>query len=381
MAKAKTTATPTTDAPAQQTASSLWDSLPTDAGAPAETVETGAPEETGADEATGADAPSTDNMGDQAGSAVVRGGQRQRSQDTIVKKKLEQEFNANPEMLERRGMWSASAKVIHGLGFSENGSYIDVTNDAIVAAVTKGVVKVVGKDDTTTECFLTVEKPNGEILGGTVREKSSGSYYGVNQKRTDGTIINKTPKAGGVGGPGEYVKKLDVPLMVGYELQNIGTQPIKAFYSECVKNSEGIWEETAPTIVDVAPGASVLLTKKTFALTASMVEYSCTFANGRASSRRKVSNPIELVEKINFIFSKENKEFTSVHNEPFKVRIDEVDASGFFRVKEAYKKVFAFLENSGKNVNKNNSNSERASMDTADVLAKMIRDNYNAGRI
>lgn len=357
----------TETAPAS-TASALWDALPTDTATPAPV----------ADAPVADAAPSVDNIADEVpaatgapAAAVVEGGQRQRTQESVLKKSLELEFNANPDLKDRRCLWSASAKLIHGFGFSDNGSYIDTTKDTILAAVGKGIVKAIEKTDTTTECFLVVDKANGEIISGTVRKRGTGdSYEPTPQRLKDGT---KLPK--------EFVKKRDVPQMVGYALQNIGTEPIEAYYAECSLNNSGVWEENPPTKVQVKPGEVIQLTKKTYALTSSMIEYSCKFANGKAVSRKKNVDAAAIVQKISFLFYADEDEFASVHSEPFKIRIDATDKDGYFRVQDEYKKVFAFLENNGKNKNARASASVRSSLDTTDTLAKLIRDSYKSGAI
>lgn len=351
---------------ADDKAKDIWNDLPDDEGANA-TMDAQAP----ATPVPAGDVPV-------ANAPVAPGGKRRPSDRTLTARKLQEELNANPEQAKRFKMWTDALEVTHSLGFSDTGSYIDTTRDTISMAISAGRVRTVPATDTTTDCFLTVDKQNGEILSGVVRlKKADGdtmSYCPTPQKLEDGTAL-----------PKEFVKKKDVAQLVGYTAKNIGAEPVLIYNSTCFKNASGVWEETPMATVTLNPGEEVQMTKKALALTGGLIEYSGAFANGTIYAKSKQVTAAELIDNTSFRFSGKSAgyEGLSVHSDTFKVRIDDIDEDGFYRVKDEFKEHFAILENEGRNKNKKNGKraNTRAAFDSSDIISKMIRDAMNSGNV
>lgn len=132
--------------------------------------------------------------------------------------------------------------------------------------------------------------------------------------------------------------------IVGYEIQNVGSEPISYQTEKWTKDETGKY---VPQIVEevLQPGASVYLTRAYTTTLCSRPEISFTLANGKivSSSRKtkggKEGDLKELLSAYYFSFNKE--EGLEVNDDSVKVRID--DNNG--EVKPEFVEVFGYLNN------------------------------------
>lgn len=319
----------------------FWKNLPTD--------ETDAPV---------AEAPAVDAMA-QGADAPVQGGKRKKSAKAIVSEKLDLEVNASGNNGKFR-KYCNSLEVVGAYGFADRGSSTNSTNDYLAAAVARGIVKVVPATDLDTQCYVEVKNPDvagSEILGGVIRQKESGNgYY---QPYIKGT--NKV-----------FTKRTDVPLLVGYRIKNVSNEPIPVYMTTCYRDGQGVWQESNPELIQLAPGAETQITKKMLVFTSALLEYSGTFSNGTIVSS-KADGKESLIDKAHFVF---DKRFAgrSVHDADFKVRIDQPDENGYSRVLPEYEEHFGVCENLKLGNGKKGRQAVAGKYSSSDILAKLIRD-------
>lgn len=140
-------------------------------------------------------------------------------------------------------------------------------------------------------------------------------------------------------------RKLEqVPTIVGYEVQNIGSEPITYTTEEYVKDADGKYVGTVTTKV-LAPQATAFLARQYMTMLLCATEYSFSIANGKMvqSSRKKDGKSLKAeLESYYFTFNKE--EGLSVNDDSVKVSIDE-DVNGVRVIKDAYLSTFGYLNN------------------------------------
>jgi len=130
-----------------------------------------------------------------------------------------------------------------------------------------------------------------------------------------------------------------VANVVGYEVRNNSQTPINCTTTEC-QMVDGIYTKNSIPCV-IGAGQTVALRKADFVGLMSQVEFSFTASNGKVGSRTYTgSTPEEFeafIEKHNFLF---NDKKVPEMCKPISTNIDGVDT-----VIDAYKSVFAYLEN------------------------------------
>lgn len=112
-----------------------------------------------------------------------------------------------------------------------------------------------------------------------------------------------------------------VPMIVGYEVQNIGTEAIPYKTEKWAKDESG---KFVPTKVDavINPGESVYLTRQYMTMLCAIPELSFRLANGKMveSSRKSARDLKAELEKHYFTFNKD--EGLEVNDESVKISID-----------------------------------------------------------
>lgn len=337
---------------------SVWDALPND-GTEAAPV---APE----------DVPATPEA--PTAPVVPTGGKRQKSFKARMSEAFIKEDLATEENKQKWGKWSPALEVINSLGFSNKGSFVDDTNDKISAAVAAGIVTVVPEDDTETACYVDVK--GKDIVGGTVRKKGDG-YYKPFRRDENGNPTDD-----------QFTSRMDVPLLVGYLIQNIGSEPISIYNSVCVPGEDQRPVAGPVQMQMLNPGETAAISKKNLMLTSAQLEFSGKFHNGLMASKKpeEGADVNKIMDSAHFIFYKEYAG-QSVQEAPFKVSISVDDENGIPKIKDEYKPQFAYLETLDEN--KRNRAAARAAggtkgqkptIDNSDILAKLIRDKVLGGQ-
>lgn len=141
-------------------------------------------------------------------------------------------------------------------------------------------------------------------------------------------------------------RKLEqVPTIVGYEIQNIGSEPITYTTEEYVKDADGKYVGTVTTKV-LAPQATAFLARQYMTMLLCATEYSFSIANGKMvqSSRKKSGKASLKAELESYYFTFNKEEGLSVNDDSVKVSIDE-DVNGVRVIKDAYLSTFGYLNN------------------------------------
>lgn len=126
---------------------------------------------------------------------------------------------------------------------------------------------------------------------------------------------------------------------VGYGIKNIGTEPIAFTTEEFAADATGKY---VGTVVEktIAPGETVMISRKYLAMLASRPEFGLKLANGSvvASAVKAKNNPDKILSQAYFNFSSESGK--TVNDDDISVRID-VDG----KVTDEYVVTFGSLNN------------------------------------
>ena len=124
--------------------------------------------------------------------------------------------------------------------------------------------------------------------------------------------------------------------IVGYQLTNIGQQPIPYTTEEFTKDANGVF---VGNVVEktIAPGQTVNISRKYLAVLTSKPEFSFTLSNGKiVSPKRNFNNISDQLSAHYFKFDDDTK----VNDDSVKIRIDDNDV-----VKPEFQDVFGYLNN------------------------------------
>jgi hypothetical protein len=134
----------------------------------------------------------------------------------------------------------------------------------------------------------------------------------------------------------------EIAKIVGYAIENTGSEAISYTTEEFVKNEAGIY---VGTVVDktLTPGEVAYLTRKYMTVFCSKPEISFTLTNGKivASSRKGSKTIDDELESFFFQFNKEEDgTHLEVNDDTVKLSIDEEGV-----IKEEYESTFGYLAN------------------------------------
>jgi hypothetical protein len=128
--------------------------------------------------------------------------------------------------------------------------------------------------------------------------------------------------------------------IVGYEVANIGTEPISYQTEVWTAGADGIYEAQQTEKV-LNPGEHAFLTRKYMTILCSRPEISFTLANGKIISKvSKGKSTEELLSSFYYSFNDE----TPVNDDRVKLSVDE-DVNGQRVVKAEYVDTFGYLNN------------------------------------
>lgn len=315
------------------------------------------------------------------------------SEDTQLKNEIAAEMLAKPELKALRRSLSNSLRVINTLGYSDKGSFIDITQDTLVDAVAKGIVTVIQntEENKDKDGYVVVKEKNGEIISGCLRKTSNANKFEVPiQKRPDGTIyedeaatkkkapkIRKTNRKGKEKKGAKYRNLKSVSKLVGYIVENCGDEPLKLKTQYCNLDDTGKYVAGDTVEVVLAPGEKMPISKKYLAINSTDIRFSGKFQNGIivSSNKKAKGSAEEILNRYFFKFSAEAG--LDIHGEDVKLPIAE-KVSGAdgeeWKVLDEYLPIFGTLMN--KKVNSSSIRGIKAgmSLDPQDVLAKRLRD-------
>lgn len=149
-------------------------------------------------------------------------------------------------------------------------------------------------------------------------------------------VVDKS--AGGEGRPLKPTSQI-----VGYKIQNIGTEAIEYTTEEYTKDENGKWVGNVVTKT-LAPNEIVDLTRQYMTMFCAQPEISFTLANGKIvnSSKKNAKSLKEELSAYYFSFNKdENGNSLQVNDDEVKLAVD--DENGV--VKPEYEKTFGYINN------------------------------------
>lgn len=320
-------------------------------------------------------------------------GKQSVSEDTKLRNEIAAEMLAKPELKAQRRSLSNSLEIINTLGYSDKGSFIDITQDTLVDAVAKGIVTVITNSEANKdkEGYVVVKDKNGDIIGGCLKKTSSANKFEVPiQKKPDGTFYEdesaskkksakakKSTKAKKEKKGSKYRNLKSVSKLVGYIVRNCGEQPIQLKTQYCTKDETGKYIAGETVVVTLQPGETMPISKKFLAINSSSIEFSGKFANGIivSSNKKAKGTPEEILNRYFFKFSAEAG--LDIHGEDVKIpiatKVSGPDGDEWV-IKDEYLPVFGTLMN--KRVNSSSIRGIKAdmSLDSQDALAKRLRD-------
>lgn len=252
-------------------------------------------------------------------------------------KEVSELIKTNPEYVQIRNSRCQDLKVERILGFGDNGTLVDDTQQALAAAVAAGTVTVLPEDSEEKGSVDTV----GDTITGTVKMGKSGKYELPLKAKEP---VNKAGK------PNLYRKLRPMPENVGYIIHNVSQTPIEYTTQIYTQNDMGKYEGTEVKR-SLMPGESVAIAREYLNKLALAPEFNLVFKNGsvifkKASAADAGKSQAELLKKPYFQFSRE--EGADVNSPDLKDRIDEiVEVNGEKKsvVRAEYAEVFGYLNN------------------------------------
>ena len=143
-------------------------------------------------------------------------------------------------------------------------------------------------------------------------------------------------------------KVIPTSAIVGYRVQNTGSEPVKYLTEEFTKNAEGVFVGNKVEKV-LAPGAAADFTRKYMTIFASMPEVSFTFANGAIVRGAASVKPGDLDGELEaYYFSFADKEI-KVNSDEIKLNVGQKvkseEGTDKWIVKPDFEAVFGYLNN------------------------------------
>lgn len=195
-------------------------------------------------------------------------------------------------------------------------------------------------------------------------------YVARLQSLSDSIQVNHTLGAGTDGNivvdkssPERKLK--NTSAIVGYEVQNVGSEPI-SYQTEVWTRGEDGKYVAQPTEKTMAPGETANLTRKFMTILCSRPEISFTLKNGKIVSRTaKKKSTDELLESFYFTFNDD----TPVNDDAVKKAVDEEGADGTRVVKAEYVEAFGYLNNPKEKAGKK---AAKAKVSVQDLMANYV---------
>lgn len=164
-----------------------------------------------------------------------------------------------------------------------------------------------------------------------------------------------------------------VPAIVGYEVKNVGDQPIPYKTAVCTKGADGVYTE-APTDAVLNPGETAFLTRQYMTMLTAAPEFSFELANGKivkgSGASRTGKSVREQLEAFYFAFKEAGK---SVNDDSVVMPVGERVGDKWV-VKPEFEATFGFLNNpkpvAAKGTRARKSDAEK--IDTSTYLANFV---------
>lgn len=135
-----------------------------------------------------------------------------------------------------------------------------------------------------------------------------------------------------------------VPAIVGYEIKNVGDQPIPYKTAVCTKGADGVYTE-APTDAVLNPGETAFITRQYMTMLTAAPEFSFELANGKIVKGSGTSNAgkniREQLESYYFAFKEKGK---SVNDDTVVMPVADLVGDKWV-IKSEFEATFGFLNN------------------------------------
>lgn len=160
--------------------------------------------------------------------------------------------------------------------------------------------------------------------------------------------------------------------IVGYEVRNIGTEPIPYKTAVCKKGPDGIWTENVVDAV-MQPGQSVYLTRQYMTMLTAAPQFSFHLANGKVQKGSGASKDTKSVraqlESYYFSFNKDTGKY--VNDDDVKLNVSAKGDDGKWVVKPEFEEAFGYLNNPT-SVAKTRTPKEKNTLDGTTITANYV---------
>ena len=259
--------------------------------------------------------------------------------------------------------FSNSIEVVNTLGYSDKGTFTDITQNVLAnAANSNPKIKVYPYTSATKgrgsnrgkTSWVKVDKKNGKILEGELyRRVDNNKFIVPYQYSEDGAAYNIVRRKGTSvatkNNMSKYRRCQTVPKIFGYIIANVGDEVVPMYTEEWNIDETGKFVSGGRIVVNLKPGEKMQISKTYLIMNASREVFDAKFKNGViACSNKKASGTIEeRFQHYFFKFSKESK--LDVHSEDIKLQIADKltheDGSVEWVVKNKYLKTFGYMMN------------------------------------
>ena len=232
--------------------------------------------------------------------------------------------------------YSNSIEIINTLGYSDSGTFTDITQYVLAnAAVSNPNVKVFPHSASTKgrgsnkgkTSWVKVDKKNGNILSGELYRRTDNSKFIVPvQYSPDGTayeiVRRKGTTTASKNNSSKYRKCQTVARIFGYIIKNVGDEPILMFTEKWYYDEdEGQYVSTGRIDKMLQPGETMQISKAYLIMNAGREEFDAKFKNGIIAWANKKAGGTteERLQRYFFKFTKESG--LDVHGEDVKLQI------------------------------------------------------------
>jgi len=315
-------------------------------------------------------------------------------EEVAISKVIENEA-IKVQNMENFRVYSDSIEIINTLGYSEKGTFTDITQNVLAnAANSNPNIKVYPYTSATKgrgsnrgkTSWVKVDKKNGKILEGELYRRVDNKKFIVPyQYSEDGVAYNIVRRKGTAAvtknNMCKYRRCQTVPKIIGYIIRNCGDEVVDIETEKWHYDAnEEKYVSNGVEVVQLKPGETMQISKTYLILNASKEEFNCKFKNGViACSDKKAAGTVEeRLQHYFFKFSKESK--LDVHSEDVKCQIaDKItheDGSLEWVIKDKYLETFGYIMNNRiiEKTKKKESKSDKGGVDDASSrIAETIR--------
>lgn len=243
----------------------------------------------------------------------------------------------NPDFEARYNKFQNALEVTRILAFSEEGNMLNKTDEALDAAVKAGTVKVLADDDDTLAEVVRDDK-TGKISGTVKLNKPGSSTKYIPPHVVGKAVVDSKNK------PVVLRVLVPCPGNVGYEIKNIGDEPIPFKSIVSIKGEDGKWTTQEVDKV-LAPGATDVIPKEYFCRMCQAIEFNNVVANGSCIVTGSPDNIQEAFRRSYFKYSDPNLSVNSPECKTLIHDVTEVNGKKKFTVRKEYEETFGYLNN------------------------------------